>query len=59
VENWLRRWRRKEERRILVTDQDISRGWEAPAVMVIGKAGTENLVMRTCGFCLLIKIEGF
>ena len=57
VENWLKRWKRAEERRALVTDQNISRGWEAPAVMVIGKVGTENLVMRTCGFCFMIKIE--
>ena len=57
VENWLKRWKRKEERRALVTDEDISRGWEAPAVMAIGDIGTENLVMRTCGFCFLIKEE--
>ena len=56
VKNWLRRWKRGEERRALVTDQFISRGWEAPAVIVIGKSGTENLVMRTCGFCFLIKL---
>ena len=55
AENWLRK--RGKERRVLVTDADISRGWEAPAVMVIGDFGTENLVMRTCGFCFLIKIE--
>ena len=57
VENWLKRWKRKEERRALVTDEDISRGWEAPAVMVVGSSGLENLVMRTCGFCFLIKLE--
>merc|ERR1712211_213153 len=57
VENWLKRWKRGEERRALVTDENISRGWEAPAVMVVGKSDTENLVMRTCGFCFLIKIE--
>ena len=57
VENWLKRWKRGEERRALVTDDRISRGWEAPAVMVIGKRSTENLVMSTCGFCILIKIE--
>ena len=56
VENWLKRWKRAEERRALVTDQNISRGWEAPAVMVIGSTKTENLVMRTCGFCFMIKI---
>ena len=57
VESWLKGWKRGEERRTLVTDVDISRGWEAPAVMVIGEAGTENLVMRTYCFCYLIKIE--
>ena len=56
VEDWVKRQRRKEERRALVTDENISRGWEAPAVMVIGNFGTENLVMRTCGFCFLIKV---
>ena len=53
----MKNWKRKEERRALITDDDISRGWEAPAVMVIGEYRTENLVMRTCGFCFLIKIE--
>ena len=57
VENWLMKWKRADERRALITDVEISRGWEAPAVMVIGEAGTENLVMRTCGFCFLIKEE--
>ena len=57
MENWLKRWKRGEERRVLVTDEYISRGWEAPAVMVIGEDQTENLVMRTCVFCLLIKLE--
>ena len=57
VEEWLRRWKRGDERRALVTDDYISRGWEAPCVMVIGEYGKENLVMRTCGFCCLIKIK--
>ena len=57
VENWVKRWKRGEEKRALVTDDGISRGWEAPAVMVIGEVMIENLVMRTCGFCFLIKIE--
>ena len=57
VENWLKKWKRGKEKRALVTDENISRGWEAPAVMVIGQYYTENLVMRTCGFCFLIKIE--
>ena len=57
VEKWLRRWKRGEERRALVADEGISRGWETPAVMVIGEYGTENLVMRACGFCFLIRLE--
>ena len=51
----------REERRVLVTDTYISRGWEASAVVVIdletgfGKhSWTENLIMRTCGFCIYI-----
>ena len=59
VENWLTRWKRGEERRALLTDADICRGWEAPAVMAIGIGRIENLVMRTCGFCCLLKIECF
>ena len=51
------RWKRGEEKRVLITDVWISRGWEAPEVIVIGKFETENLVMRTCGFCFLIEIE--
>ena len=57
VEEWVRRWKRGEETRALVTDEDISRGWEAKEVLAIGDSGTENLVMRTCGFCFLIKIK--
>ena len=57
VGNWLQKWKRAGERRALVTDVEISRGWEAPAVMAIGEFRTENLVMRTCGFCFLIKIK--
>ena len=30
---------------------------KSAAVMVIGIDSTENLVMRTCGFCFMIKIE--
>ena len=57
VEEWVSRWKRGEEKRVLVTDTEISRGWEAQGVIVIGKFETENLVMRTCGFCFLIEIE--
>ena len=57
VEEWVRRWKRGEETRALVTDETTSRGWEAKELMVIGKYSTENLVMRTCGLCFLIKIK--
>ena len=57
VEDWLKNWKRGKEKRALVTDEVISRGWEGSAVMAIGSKETENLVMRTCGFCFLIKIE--
>ena len=65
VEDWLKKWRMGEERRALVTGELISRGWEGPAVMVIGGDGSaspgggggiKNLVMRTCGFCFLINV---
>ena len=51
------RWKRGDETRLLITDEDISRGFEAKELVVIAKFRTENLVMRTCGFCFLIKIE--
>ena len=58
LEEWVRRWKRGEETRVLVTDEEISRGWEAKELVVIGESvGTENLVMRACGFCFLVKIE--
>ena len=57
VEDWLKKWKRGKEKRALVTDEVISRGWEGSAVLAIGSKETENLVMRTCGFCFLIKIE--
>ena len=57
VEEWVSRWKRREEKKVLVTDRYISRGWEAPEVIAIGKLYTQNLVMRTCGFCILIKLE--
>ena len=57
VEEWVSRWKRGEEKRVLITDAYSSRGWEAQGVVAIGSFETENLVMRTCGFCFLIKIE--
>ena len=40
-----------------ITDNYISRGWQAKEVLLIGYGATENLVMRTWGFCFFIKIE--
>ena len=58
VEEWVRRWKRGEEKRALVTDREVSRGWEAKEVLAIGsEVGRENLVMRSCGFCFLIELE--
>ena len=57
VENWLKRWRRGKERRALLTDEEISLGWEGSAVMAVVEHYTENLVMRACGFCFLIRLE--
>ena len=45
------------ERRALVADVYVSRGWEAKEVLAIGLKVPENLVMRTCGFCVLVKAE--
>ena len=36
VEEWVRRWKKGEERRTLITDERISRGWEAKELMAIG-----------------------
>ena len=57
VKEWVSRWKGREEKRVLIIDDFISRGWEAPEVIAIGKLYTQNLVMRTCGFCILIKLE--
>ena len=58
VEEWLRRKRSGEEKRCLIADNVVSRGWEASHVLVVdlsGKGFLENLVMRTIGFCALVK----
>ena len=53
----MRRWKRGEETRALVTDEWITRGWEAKELVAVGSGGIENLVMRTCGFCILVKCD--
>ena len=55
MEEWLRRRRSGEEKRVLFLDNDVSRGWEASHVMVVHQYAMENLVMRTIGFCALVQ----
>ena len=57
VEEWLRRRRSGEEKRVLILDEDASRGWEASHLMVVAltRTGWENLVMRTVGYCALVQ----
>ena len=42
---------------MLIADQNVSRGWECSHVLVVdlGRVGVENLVMRTVGYCALVK----
>ena len=57
VEEWLRRRRSGEEKRVLILDEEVSRGWEASHVLVVDLRGYdfENLVMRAVGYCAVIK----
>ena len=57
VEEWIRKRRSGEEERVLIADQDVSRGWECSHVLVVDLVGSgwENLVMRTVGYCALVK----
>ena len=57
VEEWLRRRRSGEEERVLILDENVSRGWEASHVLVVDLTGfgIENLVMRAIGYCALVK----
>ena len=43
------------EERVLITDEEVSRGWECSHVLVVDSYGRENLVMRTVGYCALVK----
>ena len=54
---WLERRRSGKEERVLITDEDVSRGWECSHILVVDldDIGTENLVMRTVGYCALVK----
>jgi len=59
VKKWLKRRRIGEEERVLIAEQDVSRGWECSHVLVVclGGGGMENLVMRTVGYCAIVKEE--
>ena len=47
----------QEEERVLIADELVVRGWECSHVLVVslGESGLENLVMRTVGYCALVK----
>ena len=57
VEEWLRRRRCGDEERILIVEVDASRGWEASHCLVVDGGGFsfENLVMRTVGYCTVVR----
>ena len=54
----MRKRRSGEEERVLIADHLVSRGWECSHILVVdlfGRGGLENLVMRTVGYCALVK----
>ena len=58
VEEWLRKGRGRGVVKVLIADHNVSRSWECSHVLVVdlGEAhGFENLVMRTVGYCALVK----
>ena len=57
VKEWLQRRKSWEEKRVLITDNRVSRGWEASHILIIAltEKGLENLVMRTVGYCAVVK----
>ena len=59
VAEWLRKMKNGEEDRVLIVDQHASRGWEASHTLVLDMLGDgngmDNLIMRTVGFCALVK----
>ena len=48
-----------EEERVLIADQDVSRGWECSHVLVVDLfgGGFKNLVMRAVGYCAIVKAK--
>ena len=59
VEDWLMRRRNGKEKRVLIIDSLISRGWEVSHAVVVAQFHFryENLVMRTVGYCALVKFR--
>ena len=57
VDEWLRKRRIGEEMRCLICDNNAIRGWEASHLLVVAlqELALENLVMRTMGYCALVK----
>ena len=56
----IKRWRKRsgKEERVLIADHVASRGWECSHVLVVdlfGRCGLENLIMRTVGYCAVVK----
>ena len=45
------------EKRVLILDEFVSRGWEVSHVLVVNSVGggLENLVMRAMAYCALVK----
>ena len=63
VEEWMRKRRSGQEERVLIADEFVSRGWESSHVLVVEfrrglfRSGLENLVMRTVGYCALVRAK--
>ena len=57
VKDWLKRRKSGNTKECLIMDPDVSRGWEASHVLVVALhgAGMENLVMRSVGYCALVR----
>merc|ERR1712013_530582 len=58
VEEWLKRRRSGEEERVLIAEEQVSRGWECSHVLIVDfrdDARMENLVMRTVGYCAVVR----
>ena len=62
VQEWLKRRKSGEEKRVLICDDDVIRGLETSHVLVVAlgdKRGSENHVMRTVGFCATVTSKTY